>query len=123
MGLLLIVIGLASAGLVAGFVLENHLGSAPVESFALFGSSFRASTPALVLIAFIAGAVTLMILKAGMSIERERRRQRRSLRRRLDDLERENAELRAAPSEGTPKDAPSSDRLADSWVATSAGKR
>ena len=43
MGLLLIVIGLASAGLVAGFVLENHLGSAPVESFALFGSSFRAS--------------------------------------------------------------------------------
>lgn len=101
MGMLLIILGTASVGLLADFVIENHLGSAPMESFALFGSSFKMSIPALVLVAFVAGMLTLMLVKTGMSLVRDRRRRRRGLRRHLADLERENAELRTEHAEGT----------------------
>jgi hypothetical protein len=83
MGVLLMILGLASAGLVADFVLENHLASAPVESFTILGSSFGVSVPALVLGAFVAGALTLILVKAGMTLAGQRRTRRRDLKRRL----------------------------------------
>jgi hypothetical protein len=123
MGVLLMILGLASAGLVADFVLENHLASAPVESFAIVGSSFRVSVPALVLGAFVAGALTPMLMKAGMTLARQRRTRRRDLKRRLADLERENATLRTKHEDGSTPAERTSDTLPDTWAASSHAER
>lgn len=119
MGILLMILGLASAGLIADFVLENHLTSAPVESFTVLGSSFKFSVPALVLSAFVAGALTLLLVKSGMTLMRQRRTRRRTLKRRLADLERENATLRTK-HEDTPHPATGTrDTLPETWAASS----
>ena len=123
MGILLMILGLASAGLVADFVLENDLASAPVESFTIFGSSFRASVPALVLGAFVAGALMLMLMKAGMTLARQRRTRRRDIKRRVADLERENATLRTTHEDGSHPAERVSDTLPSAWAASSHPER
>ena len=120
MGMLLMILGLASVGLVADFVLENHLTSAPVESFAVLGSSFKVSVPTLVLGAFVAGAVTLILVRSGMALMRQRRTRRRTLKRRLADLERENAKLRTKPEAGSQPETGTSDPLPETWAASPA---
>jgi hypothetical protein len=121
MGVLLMILGLASAGLVADFVIENHLASAPAESFTLFGSTISLSVPALVLSAFVAGALTIVLLKAGMVLARQRGEKRRALRRRVADLEAENAKLRTTES-AEPAE-PTGDTLPDPWAASSSADR
>ena len=119
MGMLLMILGLASAGLVADFVLENHLTSAPLESITILGSSFKVSVPALVLGAFVAGALTLILVKSGMALMRQRRTRRRTLKRRLADLERENATLRTKREDGSQPETGTSDALPETWAASS----
>jgi hypothetical protein len=97
MGVLLIVLGLASAGLVADFAIENHLTSAQSEPFAFLGGTVHLSVPAIALIAFGLGLVTVLLVGAGAQLGRRRRAHRRDLRRRVVDLESENALLREEP--------------------------
>jgi len=123
MGILLMILGLASAGLVADFVLENHLTSAPVESFTVLGLSFKVSVPALVFGAFVAGALTLILVRSGMTFMRQRRTRRRALKRRLADLERENATLRTKREDGSQPETEAHDTLPADWVASPATKR
>jgi lipopolysaccharide assembly LapA-like protein len=108
MGVLLIVLGLACAGMLADFVIENHLASAPTESFALAGGTVHLSAPAVVLIAFGLGVVAILLLVGGSRLGRRRRAVRRDLKRRVDALESENALLREEPPDTTGSDA---------WVA------
>src|SRR2546428_14043872 len=56
MGLLLILLGLAAAGLVADFVVENDLSTAPHQAVSFLGGSFRFSLPEVVLGGAVAGA-------------------------------------------------------------------
>lgn len=100
MGVLLIVLGLAAAGLVADFLVENHLTSAPAESLTLLGTSFRFSQPELVLSAFIAGALAIVLVLSGARLVKGGWGRRRELKSRLDDLKRENAELRTEHPDG-----------------------
>ena len=123
MGILLMILGLASVGLVADFVLENHLTSAPVESFTVLGSSFKISVPALVLGAFVAGALTLILVRSGVTFMHQRRTRRRALKRRLVDLERENATLRTKHEGGSQPETGTGDTLPVDWIASPAAKR
>ena len=94
MGMLLIVLGVASAGLVADFLVENHLTSAPSESIGLLGTSFKLSQPEVVLAAFVAGMLAIVFLAFGAKLARGRRGRRRALKVRVRNLEQENKELR-----------------------------
>ena len=123
MGVLLMILGVASAGLVADFVLENHLASAPVESFTVLGSSFDVSVPALVPGAFVAGALTLILVKAGMTLAGQRRTRRRDLKRRLAALERENATLRSTHEDVSHPEAQPRDTLPATWASSSSVAR
>lgn len=111
MGIVLILLGLVSAGLVADFLVENHLGTAPSQSVELLGSSVRLSSANLVLVAFIAGVAFVLLVALGIRLVRRSRDRRRVLKRQLGDLERENSELRStgepdgavrAPADGDP---------------------
>jgi hypothetical protein len=101
MGIVLILLGLVSAGMVADFLVENHLGAAPSQSFELLGSSFGLSREELVLVAFIAGVAFVLLLAVGIRLVRHHRLRRRVLKRRLGDLERENGALRSRASADT----------------------
>jgi uncharacterized protein YneF (UPF0154 family) len=92
-GVLLVVLGLVSAGLIADFLVENELMSAPADSFALFGATFELSRPELVLIAAILGVLAVVLVMLGAGLLRGSWGRRRALKRRLADLERENAEM------------------------------
>ncbi len=120
MGVLLMILGLASAGLVADFVIENHLATAPVESFNLIGTTVSVSVPVLVLAAFVAGALTLMLMRVGMTLAEKRRAKRRALRRRVTDLETENANLRMTKrTDGSKPAEPMSDSVPSTWASSS----
>jgi hypothetical protein len=95
MGIVLILLGLVSAGMVADFLVENHLGAAPSQSFELLGSSFGLSREELVFVSFIAGVAFVLLLAVGIRLVRHRRLRRRVLKRRLGDLDRENGALRS----------------------------
>jgi hypothetical protein len=102
MGIVIIMLALASAGLVADFLVENHLGAAPDQPFELLGSSVHLSTAELVLVAFIAGAVFVVLFAIGTRLVGRRLGRRRALKRRVGDLERENSALRStAEPDGT----------------------
>jgi hypothetical protein len=92
-GVLLIVLGLVSAGLLVDFLVENHLGSAPTESFALLGTTFRLSRPELVLVAAVLGALAVTLVLLGVGLLRGSWGRRRALKRRVTDLEKENTDL------------------------------
>jgi hypothetical protein len=93
MGVLLVVLGLASAGLVADYLVENDLMSAPNDSFALFGATFKLSEPELVLVAAILGALAVVLVMLGLGLLRGSWGRRRALKQRVAELERENAEV------------------------------
>jgi hypothetical protein len=92
-GVLLVVLGLASVGLVADYLVENELMSAPADSFSLFGATFELSEPELVLVAAILGAAAVVFVMLGVGLLRGSWGRRRALKQRVADLERENAEV------------------------------
>src|SRR5437867_7092642 len=93
MGIVLFVLALASAGVTIDFLIENHLADAQSQSFALFGSTIQLSEPAVVLIGFALGALTIVCLALALGARR-RRVGRRQLKKRVSKLEQENDELR-----------------------------
>jgi len=94
MGIALILLGLAAAGLVVDFAVENWSAAANDVSFSLFGGSFSATQVEVAIAAAVlgAGAIALCVLGAGLL--RGSRGRRRTTKRRISELERENAELR-----------------------------
>lgn len=97
MGIALILIGLLAAGVVVDFVIENDLAGAPDQSFALFGGSFTLNQMEVVVGAAVLGAFAVLFLVLGFALFRESWGRRRATRRRVMELERENAELRSKP--------------------------
>jgi hypothetical protein len=93
MGVLLIVIGLAAAGTVADYAVENNLTTAPGAPFTLFGGTFTFSQPEVVLAAFVLGVVAVLLVILGTGLLRGSWGRRRALKRRIADLERENTSL------------------------------
>jgi hypothetical protein len=93
MGVLLIVLGLAGAGVVADYVVENNLTTAPGEPFVLFGRTFTFSTPEVVLAAFVIGVLAVLFVVLGVGLLRGSWGRRRALKRRIADLQRENTSL------------------------------
>jgi cytochrome c biogenesis factor len=95
MGLLLIFLGLLTAGVVADFIAENDLLTAPNQSITLFGTSMTVSGAAVVVAAFLAGVVTLLLVVIGIGLLRGSWGRRRALKRRIAELEWQNTELRS----------------------------
>jgi hypothetical protein len=107
MGVLLIVLGLVSAGIVADFIVENATAGGVDQTFELFGGSFALSTTELVIGAAVLGAIAITLFALGLGLlgvsmgrRRERAAEHRELESRLDansrrlaELERRNAEL------------------------------
>jgi hypothetical protein len=100
MGILVLVLGLLSAGIVVDFLVENGLGSGPDITFTLFGGSFHLTVPELVLGAAALGALAISFVALGMALmgvswgkRKGRAAEMRDLRRRLDDSERRRRQL------------------------------
>jgi hypothetical protein len=92
MGAILILLGLVSAGVFVDYVIENV--PSPNSSIELLGSSFTVTQTEVAAAAFVAGAVAVVFLFLGLRLMRASWGRRRSTKRRLTDLERENAQLR-----------------------------
>lgn len=95
MGLLLIFLGLLTTGLLADFIAENHLLSAPNETVVIFGMRITVSGAAEVVVGFLAGVVTVVLIVLGAGLLRGSWGRRRALKQRIADLEWENTELRS----------------------------
>jgi hypothetical protein len=95
MGVLLILLGLLSAGLLAGFVAENDLLSAPTQAFTMFGQDVNLSTSAVAIMSFALGALTVVLLIVGIGLLRGSWGRRRALKHRIADLEQQNLELQS----------------------------
>ena len=91
MGVLLILLGIATAGVLADFLIENDVATAATQSFSLFGTTIELSVPALVAIAFGLGVLTVLLIFAG--VRRSRRARRQLLQQRIEDLQDQNARL------------------------------
>ena len=91
MGVLLILLGIATAGVLADFLIENDVATAATQSFSLFGTTIEVSVPALVAIAFGLGVLTVLLIFAG--VRRSRRARRQLLQQRIEDLQDQNARL------------------------------
>ena len=61
MGVLLILLGIALAGVLADFLIENDVATAATQPFALFGTTIELSTPVLVAIAFGLGVLAIAV--------------------------------------------------------------
>lgn len=109
MGIVLILLGLAVAGVVADFLVENDLTSAPNQTVALFGGSFQLSTPEVVLGAAVFGALSILLVILGAGLFRGSWGRRRALKRLIADLEQENAALRSRVELATAADTRSSE--------------
>jgi uncharacterized integral membrane protein len=94
MGIALILLGLAAAGLVVGFAVENWSAAANDVTFSLFGGSFTATQVEVVIGAAVLGAIAIALCVLGAGLLRGSHGRRRSTRRRISELERENAALR-----------------------------
>ena len=94
MGIALILLGLAAAGLVVDFAVENWSAVANDVSFSLFGGSFSATQVELAIGAAVLGAIAIAVCVLGAGLLRGSRGRRRTTKRRISELERENAELR-----------------------------
>jgi hypothetical protein len=101
MGMLLILLGLAAAGLVADFVVENDLTTAPSQAVSIVGGSFRLSLPELVLGAAVLGALAVVLVVLGLGLLRGSWGRRRALKRQIADLRLENTDLRSKVHLGT----------------------
>jgi hypothetical protein len=94
MGIALILLGLAAAGLVVDFAVENWSSAANDVSFSLFGGSFTATQVEVAVAAAVLGAIAIALCVLGAGLLRGSRGRRRTVKRRISELERENAELR-----------------------------
>jgi hypothetical protein len=94
MGIVLILLGLAAAGLVVDFAVENWSSAANEVTFSLFGGSFTATQVELVIGAAVLVAIAIALCVLGVGLLHGSRGRRRTTRRRMSELERENAELR-----------------------------
>jgi hypothetical protein len=94
MGIALILLGLAAAGLVVDFAVENWSAAANDMSFSLFGGSFTVTQVELAIGAAALGAIAIALCVLGAGLLRGSRGRRRTTKRRISELERENAELR-----------------------------
>jgi uncharacterized integral membrane protein len=101
MGMLLILLGLAAAGLVADFVVENDLTTAPNQTVSLLGGSFNLSLPELVLGAAVLGALAVFLVMLGLGLLRGSWGRRKALKKQIADLRLENTELRSKVNLGT----------------------
>ena len=95
MGMLLILLGLAAAGLVADFVVENDLTTAPSQIVSLLGGTFNLSLPELVLGAAVLGALAVFLVMFGLGLLRGSWGRRRALKKQIADLRLENTDLRS----------------------------
>jgi hypothetical protein len=95
MGLLLIFLGLLTAGVLADYVSENHLLNAPNQTVMLFGTKVTVSGVAPLVAAFLAGVLTLLLIVVGIGLLRGSWGRRRNLKRRIAELEWQNTELRS----------------------------
>jgi uncharacterized membrane protein YciS (DUF1049 family) len=93
MGSLSILIGLVLLGVVVDFAIENDIATAATQSFEIAGTTQQLSTPVLVAIAFVLGALALALILMG--IRSMRRGRRKMLKQRIRTLEDENARLHA----------------------------
>jgi hypothetical protein len=93
MGMLLIVLGLAAAGVVADFAVENDLTTAPDQAVSLFGGSFSFSFPEVVLGAAVVGVLAVLLVILGLGLLRGSWGRRKALKRQIADLRQENADL------------------------------
>jgi hypothetical protein len=90
-GVLLILLGIALAGVLADFLVENDVATAATQQFTLFGTSIELSVPVLVAIAFGIGVLAVLLVVAG--VRRSRRGRRRLMQQRIEDLRDQNARL------------------------------
>jgi hypothetical protein len=95
MGLLLIFLGLLTAGVVADFIAENHLLSASNETFVIFGTHVTVSGAAEVVAGFLAGMIAFLLIVLGVGLLRGSWGRRRALKQRIAELEWQNTELRS----------------------------
>jgi hypothetical protein len=124
MGLLLILLGLGAAGLVADYVVENDLTTAPSQAVHLLGGSFSLSQPELVLAAAVLGALAVVLVMLGLGLLRGSWGRRKALKRQISDLQLENTDLRSKVHLGTALDTGASqERRADggdeAWTSDS----
>ena len=94
MGIALILLGLAAAGLVVDFAVENWTAAANDVTFSLFGGSFTATQVEVTIGAAVLGAIAIALCVLGARLLHGSRDRRRTARRRISELERENAALR-----------------------------
>jgi flagellar biosynthesis component FlhA len=94
-GLILMVIGLVPAGMVADYLVENHLSSALRGSFAIAHRTLQLSQPQLVLAGFVLGVAGVIFVLLGVGLLRGSWGRRRNLKQRIDDLQMENTKLRS----------------------------
>ncbi|HKN80950.1 MAG TPA: hypothetical protein VJZ98_06405 [Actinomycetota bacterium] len=94
MGIALILLGLVAAGLVVDFAVENWSTGANDLTFSLFGGSFTATQVEVTIAAAVLGAAAIALCALGAGLQRGSRGRRRNTKRRISELERENAELR-----------------------------
>jgi uncharacterized integral membrane protein len=113
MGMLLILLGLAAAGLVADFVVENDLTTAPSQTVDLLGGSFQLSLPELVLGAAVLGALAVVLVILGLGLLRGSWGRRKALKRQIADLRLENTNLRSKENLGNVAGRPSQEGQAD----------
>ena len=101
MGILFILLGLAAAGLVADFGVENDLTTAPSQTVSLLGGSFALSLPGLVLGAAVLGALAVVFVMLGLGLLRGSWGRRKALKNQVADLRLENTALRSKMHLGT----------------------
>jgi hypothetical protein len=102
MGLVFVLIGLLITGVVVDFAIENEVVGSPERTFELFGGTFTIGETQLVLAAAVIGALAVGFVFLGFAMARGSHDRRRTLRRRVRTLERENKDLRESPSVATP---------------------
>jgi hypothetical protein len=102
MGLVFVLIGLLITGAVVDFAIENDVVGSPERTFELFGGTFTLGETQLVLAAAVIGALAVAFVFLGFAMARGSHDRRRTLRRRVRTLERENKDLRESPDVVTP---------------------
>ena len=110
MGIALILLGLLAAGIVVDFAAENWSAGTADLTFELFGGSFTLTQMQVVLGAAVLGAVAVALCIVGAGLLRGSRGRRRNVRRRVADLERENAALKQRRASEPDQEAHSDDR-------------
>jgi hypothetical protein len=97
MGIVMILIGLALGAVIVDFAVENDVVGAPERSFALFGGTFSMNETQAMLAAAIVGGLAVLFFVLGLTLARGSMGRRRTLKRRVRTLERENADLKSTP--------------------------